>query len=721
MIGSIEDLKERLADVPSAQLRKPTELLQEYPDLQDDRRATRLIVVEAYVRELERGRRIDPTEFVQSYPHVSADLAGELAGIAELHSRLGLWSAGAPPQEQEIAWPQVGEIVRGYKLLQEIGRGAFSRVFVAADSRVGHRRVAVKFTPHAANELTSLGTLVHPHLPRILTCDHDADRNLWMICMEYIGTRSVIDLVQELHRGETGRPVSSQHRADRAVAVVRQIADALVHAHERGTLHLDVKPANILLRGDDEAVLIDFNLSAPACSASGLGFRGTLAYAAPEVAESARTGDLAATPISAACDIYSLGVVLFELLTGRVPWPSGDATSVDDALESLAAKQARVIRPSAIAPDIDPELDEIVATAMAFAPEKRFASMREFRDALDHYHTSDRTKTWRRSASPRWVLAACILLILGFVVFQPSPGHQQAEQLASLGRSPQFFTAVSRAPAIAPTPHVGIERSGMISPSEVSLDRLGQPPQVRWAELAEDELREIHHLLTTTPPPAGEAVRAAAEGYVLMLLREYSDASSRFREASTTGLADDAGVNANLGYCYIQQRQFGGASMFLERAIRQDPDIATVLFLRSVVELEVSRRQNRRPERQYLDRLIGLETPLAERLATALEQHRARLTQRVTHGAGPTTQHPAGQRAASPAKSGTEIDHASVPDSVAVDIIRPESDPFPLAHVHTALAADINLTTSFHPDVDDYLDLLHRTHLAARRSEEKKH
>jgi predicted Ser/Thr protein kinase len=257
-----------------------------------------------------------------------------------------------------------------YSLTERLAIGGMGSVYLAQDERLG-RRVAIKllkdelagdprFVERFRREARAVASLSHPNM--VAVYDYGEDENHHYIVMEYAEGR---DLAQVLREEGPFSP-------DRAVHIGSQICAALGHAHAAGVIHRDVKPANIILSEHDRARVTDFGIARAAgdstLTATG-SFLGTAHYLSPEQASS--------NPIGPASDIYSLGIVLYEMLTGAVPF-TGD-TPIAVAMRHVSDP---VPPPSELNPDVPPELDEVIATATAKDPEDRFASAEDMAAAL---------------------------------------------------------------------------------------------------------------------------------------------------------------------------------------------------------------------------------------------------------------------------------------------------------------------------------------------------
>jgi serine/threonine protein kinase len=259
-----------------------------------------------------------------------------------------------------------GTTFAGFRVESLAGRGAMAEVFRARDER-DKSVVALKlldaaderFRERFLRESELASSLEHPNVVRTLSAGEE-DGRLYL-AMEYI---EGLDLRQLLRRDGRLEP-------ERAVGIVEQAAAALDAAHKRGLVHRDVKPGNILIRedeGGDHAYVCDFGLARHVSSVSSLtgdrGFVGTIDYVSPEQIEG--------TPVDARADVYSLGCVLYECLTGIRPYERDS---------ELAVVFAHLNEPPPKATDVRPELpaafDDMFANALAKSRDERYSSCGE--------------------------------------------------------------------------------------------------------------------------------------------------------------------------------------------------------------------------------------------------------------------------------------------------------------------------------------------------------
>jgi len=259
-----------------------------------------------------------------------------------------------------------------YRLERELGRGGMATVYLAEDLKHS-RQVAVKVLhPELAaaigatrfmREIEIAARLTHPHILMLIDSG-EADGHLFYV-MPFIEGESLHDRLKREHK----LPLHE------AVRIMDQVASALSHAHAQGVVHRDVKPANILLSGD-QAIVADFGIaravqSAGAAKLTGTGMAlGTPAYMSPEQAFDQHLVD-------GRTDVYAMGCVLFEMLTGRTPFESKTALAL---LAKHAATKAPSVR--SVDPDLPLFVDRAVSQALAKERAQRFESPRDFADTL---------------------------------------------------------------------------------------------------------------------------------------------------------------------------------------------------------------------------------------------------------------------------------------------------------------------------------------------------
>jgi serine/threonine protein kinase/Tfp pilus assembly protein PilF len=376
--------------------------------------------------------------------------------------------------------PEVGTEFLGFRLVRELGRGAFGRVYLAQQGTLAGRPVALKVAHDIAGESHTLAQLQHTNIVPIYSFHRTG--SLQAVCMPYFGATTLAQVVQRLGGGtslpSSGRELKSTLNrrttepgmpsplpalpgsepappgelvpavaADPAgwarleglsyVGAVlwlgEQLADGLAHAHARGILHRDLKPANVLLADDGRPMLLDFNLAEDTklreAAATRAAVGGTIPYMSPE-----QLGAffLQAGRLDERSDIFSLGVILFELLTGRHPYPLHSGTAREMIPAMITDRRRPLPALSSLNPAISPAVDAIIRKCLAADPAQRYQRAEHLREDLDRQLNSlplkyagnpsarEGVRKWVRRhprlASSGTVAAVAALLIAGLGV-----------------------------------------------------------------------------------------------------------------------------------------------------------------------------------------------------------------------------------------------------------------------------------------------------------------
>jgi tRNA A-37 threonylcarbamoyl transferase component Bud32 len=262
-------------------------------------------------------------------------------------------------------------LVGRYRIEERVAGGGMGTVYVARDELLG-RRVAAKllhedladnpsFVDRFRREARSVAALVHPNIATVF--DYGEDEGRHFIVMELVDGR---DLERILNSDGALAPT-------RARGIAAKVCEALGHAHAAGVVHRDVKPANVIVSADDAVKVTDFGIARvaddAAMTATGA-VLGTAQYIAPEQASDG--------PVGPPTDVYSMGIMLFEMLTGRRPFVGGSPVAV-----AMRHIHEDVPAPSSVNRAVPAELDAIVLQATQKDPRRRFAGGTEMARALN--------------------------------------------------------------------------------------------------------------------------------------------------------------------------------------------------------------------------------------------------------------------------------------------------------------------------------------------------
>ncbi len=491
-------------------------------------RGRKSVVVELAFEEFclrkEAGENLDAGTFATRFPNYQQSVAKAIQTLQYLEEADVRQAAGAG-----AGWPQVGERINQFLLLENLGRGTFARVFLAADLDLAGRKRVLKISRPGDVEAYTLGKLDHPNVVQVLSL-HTTDEFV-VLCMLYRGRTTLEDLLdlaaapnrldvpapklwQHLQRRnspggdgpdsdlQTGfvPPGFRQRYFEAVLEIAFQCAQGLQYIHGQGVFHRDLKPSNILLDTEGRPVLLDFNLAVEARYASER-CGGTLPYMAPEQLAYFCHSQGAPPTGSPQQDLYSFGVVLYELLTGKLPFQTPEKS------ESLAQVASSLLKLQQSGPPeiprqrglVDRELSKLVRQCLAVSPAGRPTSAdqlaQQLEAALSRWGRLRRWTTRRRALIS--TAATGVALLAGGSSWlqmrrsQPEWQYQQGLAYFRQGRSQEayqsFAAALSQSPS-DPTLLLACECANLRCGFQASTE---PEAQRQWSQA----LRGFNHLL----------------------------------------------------------------------------------------------------------------------------------------------------------------------------------------------------------------------------------
>lgn len=640
--------------------RKPVEAyLGEFPRLANSPAAIGQIALEEYRVRRRLGEPADASEYARRFgaatdewPSTARDssfveeatlpplVAGERStGVAR--ETIGDTTANA-----EL--PAVGERFLEFDLVDELGRGTFGRVYLARQGGLAERLVALKVTRAAGAESQHLARLQHTNIVPIYSVHRAGD---WQaVCMPYFGRTTLADALRKLAldkaqrgalRGQSAffpapeqvdhaneSQAGSQHRRERTdrashidavLRIAQELATGLAHAHRRSLVHRDLKPANVLLADDGRAMILDFGLAQTMAStddAVDALVGGTLPYMAPEqIAAFARGGS-----VGPAADIYSLGVIVYEMLAGRLPYEAPTERNRRALDRAAAARKAPPPDLRTLDRDVPQAVSAIVRKCLAFDPGARYASADDLAEDLRRQladeplrHAPDRsprerivkwTRRHPRLCSTTAIAMVAVLAVASIGGLWAARGQQIARLEAHDAAVALRRDAAEQYIALTTPDLTTAELQATVADATSLVDRFHVLDDAAWRErppyalLTEEDRQAAKDAIAKTLFFAGRALqRRAARGpddseraelsrratELLNVARDLSSmgaAQTADQPAAATAINDsDSPGHLFAGYDLLNNKRFEEALPLLESACAQTPQDVSAWFL----------------------------------------------------------------------------------------------------------------------------------------------
>jgi serine/threonine protein kinase len=603
-----------------------------HPELEDDPSVVVRMAYEEFCLRRQAGEDLDPGDFCDGFPAVRPVLAEMLMfdGMFGNHPSLVKVPdpAQAPVQEvvkDEAPWPKPGSDWGDCRLLRELGRGSFSRVYLASERPTGDRPVVLKFSQHACAEARTLGRLHHTHVVPILWARRDEAAGWHVVCMPFLGSATLMDvLVRFYHCGDSSLPTRARAILDAIRQTARPgdpqpdvvlpwpdlerlsfaegvawlavgLAEALAFLHERNRAHCDLKPSNVLLGPQGRPLLLDFNLArVEGETAPRVG--GTIRYMAPEQLEGFKAGQPLSAAQAARADLFSLGVLLYELLTGTHPFGMAPGFTPSELLRRQKEGFEPIRQHNPAVPE---RMARLVERCLSTDPDARSASAATLARQL------------RPTPPPRLLMPTLALVLVGTAMtFLSAPADtppppdpvREARQHREAGQAGlhQYRT---------------LAKAGKTAAARRSLQRADESFKQALALRPADDWEDHFHrgqvrLLLGDYRLAGECFLAAEQAqrkapgprdrahyartlvylsYSYTMSRQHPLALKYGEDALDAGTRTAALLN-NLAFAALQGNDLSRANRYLAEALRRDPHLPTAYRNRAV--LGVRRAQN---------------------------------------------------------------------------------------------------------------------------------
>lgn len=497
---------------------RPTALdyLAETPELADRSEVVLRLIYEEICLRQEYGEELTEAQLLGQFPRWRKDIQA----LLQCHQLL----VSTAVEPTSVFKPNLSD----YTLVAELGRGGQGCVYLARQESLDDRPVVLKISPRRGFEHLTLARLQHTGIVPLFSAEDDPEENVRVLCMPFFGgatlgtlfvqlrtipieERRGSDLLAALDRLNAALPIQTPARgpARKFLAGASYVqgvcwigsclAEALQFAHERGYIHLDIKPANILVTADGQPMLLDFHIAQQKLergSKAPLGFGGTPIYMSPEqwaAVQASDVGQAVPEAVDVRSDLFSLGLVLYEALGGRLPQDPRQCTQPTD-ISSLPVSTG---------------LRDILARCLAAKPAERYPSAATLaedlrRQAQDlplkgvrNRSLAERWRKWRRrrpAAFPLLAMVAAVLMAgLALLLFTVRHEHdlgQQAEQALAEGK--QHFQLRRYAEALTAFQR-GVELTEQATQGTLGPELRTELDKARRAHLAE----KLHDLADT--------------------------------------------------------------------------------------------------------------------------------------------------------------------------------------------------------------------------------
>ncbi|AMV24045.1 Serine/threonine-protein kinase PknH [Gemmata sp. SH-PL17] len=425
--------------------------LAEHPELTRHKSLVVDLAYEEYLLREKAGAAPEISAFAGQFPV----FGGSVRKVLDAHQLLTEHPELLDPAA--AAWPEPGTQFEGLELHVELGRGAFGRAYLAFDPGTD-RLCVLKLTTGRSAEARVIGRLAHPNVTDIYWTRPVGLRTA--LCMPFVGVSTLADVNSAVFSRPGGQPPDEARvileaaeadglagYADRlsqpvvrpdepylvgACAVAAKIAHAVAYLNNHGVIHGDLKPSNIVVGPGGTPHLIDFNLSTAEAPRM---VRGTPAYMAPELLSAARAGGTAAGIDAVRADLFSLGLVVTELLTGRLPFEltgSREGAQLEGVVERGAAQ---------LPPALPAVVASVLASCLATDPEQRPASAAPVAVALDRFVARWRSRRLRQRGTVAALASLALLCGVAAALARTWPSSPSRELMASepLPRSANDF------------------------------------------------------------------------------------------------------------------------------------------------------------------------------------------------------------------------------------------------------------------------------------------
>jgi eukaryotic-like serine/threonine-protein kinase len=564
-------------------------VLEKNPELLRYRSLVLDLAHEEYLCRQAAGETLNSDQFVKHFPGMERSLYF----LIEVR-RMLQQDPSVSISRKDIAWPKPGEEFLGFSLIAELGQGTFGHVFLATEPSLGNRSVALKVAPQGQWEAEILGKLAHPNIVPVYSIQTDSDTGLTAVCMPFLGRVTLLDVIDRAfadsqlpRRGRVFLDILKEINdwkvfpasrdfdftlargtyVDAVIHLAAQMADALAFTHAQGVCHRDLKPSNVLLAQNGRPLLLDFNLSGDQ-EVSALRIGGTLPYMAPEQLRYLLTDyhpDSSASYTSS--DIFSLGVILYELLSGSLPfgapcWKGG----VEEVTLNLLARQRKGLQPlRELNKDVDWQLESVVQQCLAYDPRERPSSAESLANSLRRQKRfSRRAKRWTRNHPLRVAeigvsLLVCALLFgLWLALRDPAEIRLYKQGMLDLqhGNPAQAVEEFNEALRLAP------DNMEFLLARAKAYHRQGNYGQA---------FNEYDHIYSLHP--SGDI--AALQGHCLSKNKFHQEAIKKYQQALQAGYQPFSVWN-NLGFSTLQAVRLSESEEYFKQAISLNPQSSTI-------------------------------------------------------------------------------------------------------------------------------------------------